>query len=85
MKKYVELEEKLKYGNYYSLLKFCDMIDQDVINDFDGYGELVYVNDRGDLLVDEDSNAINDICDNSSPAYKDEEGLYLVGVVWYNN
>jgi len=87
MKKYISFEEKFgryQYGDYYSLLKFIDMLDQNVINEYDGGGELVYLKD-GKLYVDDNSNAINDICDTTSPAYKDEEGYYLVGVMWYNN
>ena len=72
------------HKDFYPLLQFMKMVDEGDINEFDGYGELVYINDRGDLLIDKESNAINDICDYTSPAYENKYNLYLVGAVWYN-
>jgi len=71
-------------GDFYPLLQFMRLLDEGDINDFDGYGELVYIKRSGVVFVDKESNAINDICDYTSPAYKDKPDIYLIGVVWYN-
>lgn len=85
MKKYEQIDELDKrIGDYFSLLNFMRCIDENSINEFDGYGELVYLKDNT-LYKDVCSNAIDDICDASSSAYKDDDGYYLVGVMWYNN
>lgn len=71
-------------GDFYPLLQFIRLLDEGNINEFDGHGELVYIKKSGYVFIDKGSDAINDICDYTSPAYVNKPGAYLIGVVWFN-
>jgi len=79
-----DINAKDNYGDFFLLSQFEVDVQSGCISDYDGFGEIIYLDTKAQLWIDEDSSILDDGIDFEGKGHNEYTEYYPVAVLWHN-